>query len=468
MQTEQIKHIKNFLEEWPSEQSLITPFVNNIRHGRFYDGDVDFPFCASSEERVFWRNEISRFSHLYIWAVLKKWDETAGILYVHERFGQFEHCHEIILIQEIHGFVESVSENIFSTPQSIIEKIGPSIDIYLWDRLKESPFTLKCLKHNAFVNNLYDKYCSLFSESLNTCDIETIVAEISLFINFCRSTDNIVERNCCIKNLLQKFKKHHYLIDEYEIVMNEILVKCDNGYSSIILDQFSTLINKFYTDDECRIFSFDGMTLGKTTFKDAEEIARNNMESWKLKCPDFQGIYPEENKIYFRGSIMFFSPEDKKFEHFYFRVYDQTTDFERKHVLDHMFSIALGENINSKFLSYRELVPKISKNGFFEIEAFHKSRFYYRSEWRKVHPSYVFEIVIEIFYTYVNNEEEAQDYKNCVRSIDIYRNNIIDQEVLFQKKTLLNYDDIGIDTSSNLDLNDNGWPIDGDWPWYNP
>lgn len=227
--------------------------------------------------------------------------------------------------------------------------------------------------------------------------------------------------------------------------------------------------------DECKIFSIDGLTLGETTFEEAENWVKNNLDPEQEKFDD-KAINPICNIIFFKGSALTFNSDNKKLTEINFNIIHSTTDLQRACILDYLLSIVMEEHINSKKMSYNDFLPMMIEHSFSEIEVFHKreKRLDYRSVWEKVHPTYVFVITFELFYALVNNEEEARNKEDSIKSINIYCNNRSDQSSLFQR-SFTEEDSKAAESSkssityiNDIDYQDNGWPIDGDWPWYCP
>ena len=76
MDERQLLIIEEFLSDWQSEDSVLSPIINNIKHSRFEDGHVKFLFCNNEEEQLFWKQHIGKYLHLYVFSLLKEWGDN--------------------------------------------------------------------------------------------------------------------------------------------------------------------------------------------------------------------------------------------------------------------------------------------------------------------------------------------------------------------------------------------------------
>jgi hypothetical protein len=200
MQREQIKNINNFLEDWPTEDSLLSPIMNSIKHNRFESGSVKFLFCDNKEEKGFWVQNIGRFVHLYIFSTLTEWSHQYDLV-TEERRKNFLSFYKEAILSEMSNFISQID----IIPKSIHSVIGVIIDAYFWEENMDTPYlSIITRMPQKFSHDIYQQYRSVLETYLTAKGVDYLDANICKIINYLNATDVIIGKAECFLLLLRR------------------------------------------------------------------------------------------------------------------------------------------------------------------------------------------------------------------------------------------------------------------------
>lgn len=202
MDERQLLIIEEFLSDWQSEDSVLSPIINNIKHSRFEDGHVKFLFCNNEEEQLFWKQHIGKYLHLYVFSLLKEWGDNNSNT-VEKRCLSFWQYYKDSIKCEYYNFLLEIC----SVPISIHTKIGVLMDSHLWRENLETPYlsVLTSKLKYLFTDDIYLKYSLLLEEFLKTKSIDYVDLKMQNLIDFCNSTDIIISKEKCLSSIVNKF-----------------------------------------------------------------------------------------------------------------------------------------------------------------------------------------------------------------------------------------------------------------------
>lgn len=232
----EINEIEEFLSEWPSEESLFSPIINNIKHDRYEDGHVKFLFCDSEEEQLYWKRQIGKYLHLYVFSLLKEWGENNNSSIIRKRCMSFWKFYKDSIQSENYNFLLEIG----SVPISIHTRIGFLMDSHLWIDNLYAPYlsVLTNKSMHLFTNDLYLKYSLLFEKYLKTISADFVDSKIKNLIDFCNSTDIIICKGKCFSLIVNKLggEEHGGVVNALKSI----------SYNRCSLETFKTIICYYF------------------------------------------------------------------------------------------------------------------------------------------------------------------------------------------------------------------------------
>lgn len=244
-----------FIKEWPSAEGFVSPFINNIKHNRFYVDNVNFILCETEEEKRFWVDNINDYLHVYLYVLLAQWNNSYSSDVIKNHFQSYSEYYSKIIDSEM-ILLYKMKEKV---PVEILETIGFTVDELSWVEDFRSPMLPGHLnKLGAFSEKLYQNYCNLYNQSLNSYDVKNILGNISQFIDYCNNTDAFALKTDCFKSLIERLLpsniKKSNLIEEINILIEETLKekRIDVGYDVLkILLQYYLANKELYIPSGC-------------------------------------------------------------------------------------------------------------------------------------------------------------------------------------------------------------------------
>lgn len=194
-----IDAIVSFLDYYNEDDGLRRFFLRKFSHPeKLYwldeetDFRVDFLFISSDEAKIFWVNNLKKYSHLYVFAILYHWGKKySNNNTVKTRYKKFITDY----FPKIKENCESFKSNIDTIHPSVIKDLGSAIDYFLWVTEKKSPFLIYYAYKNGIpTEDLYIQYADIFNDSLtkeNKPDIINIM-------EFLSTTDIVVDDVKCL------------------------------------------------------------------------------------------------------------------------------------------------------------------------------------------------------------------------------------------------------------------------------
>lgn len=233
--------LTDFFEDWPTEDSLLSPIMNSINHNRFEYGSVKFLFCDNKEEQDFWVHNIGTYIHLYVFSILTEWSHQYDSI-TEERRRNFLSFFKEAILSEIYSFVSQIN----ITPRRIHSAIGIIIDSYLWEEKMEAPYlsTISSMPQ-MLTNDTYQCYCHLFENFINTKSVVFLDENVCNLLHFCSETDLVVDKRDCFLLLLKRFSGINTNNDGLSKILQSLSVgRCSfNSYKEIICFYFTNYNN---------------------------------------------------------------------------------------------------------------------------------------------------------------------------------------------------------------------------------
>lgn len=427
MEAKQLDAILDFLDDWPTDDSLSSPFVNSISHRRFFDGNLSYLPSDNEAVSSFWHKQIFSCSHFYVYAILNKWFVESLSSAISERKETYFDKYLREIVEEIEILLNLMNNNIQSVNR---EYLDSSINTLLNDHISNiSLLHVICSNYN--LKSISQRYSIKLTEYLNTIDSKSI---LTLLIDFLssdqpKSYNNVAGRFflCTFLNILSeryKYAQFHSYTTMIKLEYN--LTEWEQFVSKLKTTSVNCLK---YCDASC--INIDGITLGFTCYSEADRIKKEK----KIEGKSDSGSSWTFGKIEYNGTDISFNPKlgDLCCGMHLYNGWDKDNC---KNALNHFLRIIfMSPNLDSKEMSYNDFVLLLKKNNFFELQAFHypPKYWHYSARWRQVNPSHICDFIFSIDAPKTSSDEElAKKKKDISIQLDICLNDYEDQDELFK------------------------------------
>lgn len=451
MNATQINEMLLFLEDWPTDDNLSSPFINSILHKQYVDGNLNYLPYEDDLAASFWFEHIASCSHFYVYAILNKWqiESTSNLVAQRKDTYSIKFTKEIVQeMEQLLSYLES------SHIQNINKKyIEESVNTFLLDNFSNiSLFSIFCGDCN--LKHVSQKYAVVLVENMNIAHPKSILHFLLDFLtSYQPNAFNTAAGKYYISAIINiLFERFEYVqFHDYEL---KIKLDCNNVEWEQLISQLKTKISNFlrYCVDD--IIGIDGIILGLTNYEEADKIKRNN----NIDGKSYPGSSWDYGKIEYKGfNITFYYEKGGICRGFH--LYNNWGFKDCTESLNHFLSqIFHRPNLISANLSYNDYIIMLKKNDFFELQKFHLTSKYssdYSVKWRKVTSAYICDFIFSINGKNGVGAEEAKNIKDIIIQLDIYINDYKNQDELYKEESIPSLD---TDTSSSF-------TYDGYDPW---
>lgn len=134
----QITYIEIFLNDWPTDETLLGSILNNIKHYQYSEGDVSFLFCDTKDKCLFWKDNIDLFLHLYVFCMLHQWNSFFESKIIDTRYSLFSKNYRKEILKECLDFYrmkDRILPNLYHEIELVIG-IVYNVPVKMNDKLK--------------------------------------------------------------------------------------------------------------------------------------------------------------------------------------------------------------------------------------------------------------------------------------------------------------------------------------------
>lgn len=425
MKEQQIESIQIFLEDWPINDSLSSPFINAIRHQRFVN---DLP-KDETVSPVFWYDHIMNCCHFYVYAILNKWNNEIGSDIIAFRKKSYSTHFMTEIVEEADRLLLFIKDT--DTPSGIKEYIAHSVETFLDENISDD-FLLKIFCKNNDLKIIYQTHRDLFFNKIKIMQPELVLSFLFDYLQAYQPIGyNRESEKYYIQILIQKLLES-YSFPKFEHLLNQIKdISTDVEWEHFISQLEDGVANCLrYCGGNA--INVDGIILGVTSYAKVNEIIKNNKVDSKVS---FDEIWYGSINISFdekiggicRSMHIFSDKDDTNYK-------KHQTRFYLNHLLKSIFR---DPTIDSKNMSYNDFIHLLNNNDFFELQKFHYSSHYkeYSARWRQVTPSYVCDFIFTIDADdeeLAEHESVAREKKDIIIQLDICINDFQDQDELYK------------------------------------
>jgi hypothetical protein len=428
MKEQQEKAILEFLEEWPTEESLSSPFVNSIKNGRYVDGAICYLPDNDKENSAFWCNYIISSTHFYVFAILNKWMKETSSNIIIQRIDAYSKQYMEDIVNEMDILLYSIEKN--TIQKDIREYIDCSINAFLNRFISNISLLSVFCKKDEF-KNINKIYRVILLKYLGEMESKSM---LSLFIAFIISNQHTSINTVSGRKYINVFVQ--MLSERYEFAQfSSLLLKTELECNSTEWEAFITQLKK--KCENCLKYCdasnicVDGIILGFTSYTEADEIKKKN----KIEGKSDSGSTWSYGKIEYNGTDISFNPNLGGLccgMH----LYNGWDEDNCKNALNHFLRIVFKDpNLDSKEMSYNDFVALLKKNDFFELQKFHypPKYWHYSAQWRQVNSSHICDFIFSIDAPKDSADAElAKQKKDISIQLDIYLNDYDDQDELYK------------------------------------
>lgn len=436
----QHSYILDFLEDWPTDESLSSPFVNNIKNGRFVDGSLHYLPNENITFADFWIQNIASYIHFFVYSMMQKWSSETSSELVKKRAAAYVYHFMDEIVEEMELLLLLTDTQ--SIDIVIKEHVEHSINTFL-DEFKCNDLLLVTLCKNKEAGLINQKYFILLCHHIEIMKPQTALVFLSDFLSSHIPNEyNTILGKSILTKMVEKLSESYPNSNFGNIAkLNDNSGNWEENISQLKETASNTL--KYYAGSK---FSIDGITLGFTKYKEAEIIKnKNNVEdgSYTYDCMNYKGT-----SITFEYEY----GDEENGKCCGFHLYNGNSGDDCKSSLNFFLGILFNrQNIDYRILSYNDFLILLENRKFFELQKFHKSRKgsnYYKAQWRQVNPSHICDFIFSIDGQEGMDEEQVKNVTNISIQLDIYINDSDNQEELY--KTIppeLDSYDCGTDSS---------------------
>ena len=445
MNKTQINEILAFLEDWPTDDNLSSPFINNIMHKQFVDGNLNYLPYEDDTVSSFWFEHITSCSHFYVYAILNKWLIEFSSNLVAQRKGAYSDKFTKEIVKEME-YLLSFLEN--SHIQNINkEYIEDSVNSYLND-YNSSISLMSIFCENLDFTHVSQKYAITLIENMNTTDSKSILKFLLDFLSsYQPDTFNTVAGKYYISTIVQILSER-FDNNQFHDYVIKIKSNCNIVEWKQLMNQLKTTISNCLLYCVDNIISIDGIVLGLTNYEEADKIKRKN----NIDGESYPGCSWKYGKIEYKGFDISFNPENDGIC-CGFHLYNGWGFKDCKEVLNHFLCQIFHEpNTISANMSYNDFLLILIKNDFFELQKFHPTSKYrsdYSVKWRKVTSAHICDFIFSIDGEKGMGGEEVKNIRDITIQLDIYTNDNRDQDELYKTEPIPSLDSDDYDSSSS-------------------
>ena len=295
-----IEAVIRFLESFKDDESLRRYLLRKFPHSEklfWYDEEtdcrVDFLFISSSNSRMFWSDNLKKYSHLYVFAVLTEWSLNDNFV-IEERKTKFLSSYKDVIFSEICDYINQIN----FIPKCVHQEIGFVIDICCWDIRRIAPH------FSAFSN--YDKYVELLKTGINKMGIIDVSRNITQYLEFCKTTDIVYKRKRCIITVLMALIQSNRKLSILEQIKYLLEMYSNRMQSTIKLsnsDQLEeTIVNSLFSAEESDYEILKKILIFCISNKDIYFVLENDDELkelqfllWQIRIGDY--LYNYKNFV---------------------------------------------------------------------------------------------------------------------------------------------------------------------------
>lgn len=349
--------IIHFIEEWPSEEGFVSPFINTVKHNRFAVDNVNFILCNTDEERSFWVKNIDNYLHLYIYVLLAQWNNAFSSDIIGKRFNSYTAYFSNNIDSEMALLYTRKKE----VPINILATIGYTIDEFSWGKdlgIPQLPSHLKEL--GFFSEKFYRNYYNLLASSLNSHDVQHVVSNIQAFIDYCNNTDIFITKPDCFKALIEKLLSsiidNKNLFEEIYILIDEV---SKGEQTTVEFSVLKVLLSYYFRNEGLYLPSAckkDIIQLQKALFKIRVTDYIFNHYMFVDKRLVFEKDYSYGEYNYLRENTLMFSIWQQ-----YVRPWNYLQYFEDSKQLEDVGELFFGTFLNNIYEECNSIVENIIK-----------------------------------------------------------------------------------------------------------
>lgn len=445
MSTTQIDEILTFLEDWPTDDNLSSPFINNIMHKQYIDGNLNYLPYEDDIVSSFWFEHITFCSHFYVYAILNKWLVESSSNLVAQRKDAYSDKFTKEIVKEMEYLLRFLENSLIQNVNK--EYIEESVNSFLNDYVSSvSLMSIFC--EGLDFKYISQKYAVSLIENTKIADSKST---LTFLLNFLSSyqpdTFNTVAGKYYISTIVQILSER-FDFDQF----HDYSIKIKSNYNLVewqqLMSQLKTTISNCLLYCVDNNISIDGIVLGLTNYEEADKTKRKN----QIDGESYPGSSWKYGKIEYNGFDISFKPENDGVC-CGFHLYNGWGFKDCKEPLNHFLSqIFHKPNTISANLSYNDFLILLKNNDFFELQEFHPTSKYrsdYSVKWRKVTSAHICDFIFSIEGEKGMGAEDVKKIKDVTIQLDIYINDNRNQEELYKKEPIPSLDSDDYDSSSS-------------------
>ena len=425
----QLNIILDFLEDWPTDESLISPFINNIKGGRYVDG---FLYYLPNDDILFadfWSKHIASYIHFYVYAMIQKWSsETSSDIVLHRKKSFVNHFMDDI-VEEMNGLLLHLCDE-KSSNSIVVKYFVENSANTLFDEFVGNGLLLVTICKNEELRMLSQKYFAFLCHHIEGSKPQILLSSLSNLLSSYNLKDynNHLGRSV-LKIIVDKLAKV-YSYSDFENISKRFYENTDIGENIISQLKDATSLCLKYND--ASKFCIDGIALGFTKFKDALAIKENN---------NIKGEYSYSScHMEYKGAIISFEydfDDEENGKCSSIQLFKESSNEDSVYALNYFLGILFNiRNFDYKDLSYNDFFKLLGDCHFFELQKFHptsKDQSDYSVKWRQVTPAYICDFIFSIKGKEgMRVEDVKKNIKDINISLDIYINDKSNQENLYK------------------------------------
>lgn len=200
-----IEHIHDFLENVKDKRSLFERILDDIEDGeRLNNGDdkhivyyLQLSEESKSREMDYWANNIRKYTHLYVYAMLFNWEEQwADDEIIKIWLDSIQRDYSDQIASEI---AEFKTEDTCNIPSIVLREMEFISDAFQWKYAKEIPTFTETQKQN--IEEYRQNYCR-YIKLINDEKHEDTAKCIDKYLSYCMTIDDVYKSTKCLTSFL--------------------------------------------------------------------------------------------------------------------------------------------------------------------------------------------------------------------------------------------------------------------------
>lgn len=429
MKEQRLKNILDFLNDWPTDESVSSPFVNNIKNGRYSDDVLDYLPTDDKFFVEFWSRHIASYLHFYVYTMMHTWiSETSSDTVLQREKSYVNHFFDTV-VEEMNGLLLHLCNEKCSKYLVVKEFVEHSINSFFEEFIGNGLLLVTICK-NEGLGALGQKYFAFLCHHIESTKPQILLSSFSVFLSSHTPSEyNTHLGKTVLKAIVNKLAEV-YSYSDFDDISNRFYENTDVDENTISqLKEAATNCLMYY---EASKFSIDGITLGFTKFKDALAIKEKNcvkgdysydscFMKYKGATINFKYYYDDEENGKCCSILLYIEPSNE----------------DSKYALNYFLGILFDTpNFDYKILSYNNFLKFLEDYSFFELQKFHPTSILksdYSVKWRRVTPAYICDFIFSIKG---KDGMGIEDIKKNIKDIDIeleiYINDKSNQENLYK------------------------------------